>query len=317
MTETLGKIISKEKRDMVGEILLGIFGTEMCNLIKKALKDSLVDRDEDLIERIHSSIEEASKVFFEVYGSQFGKPSSSFLARQSNIEVIVKSIFYGSNFELSNELWPEGFDGAADASRQSLDFFVDKLNEIMMKDFRLNQIITEKKHISENEKNFKDIMELLGTLTQQGKTLENNKNFNNWIMKDEYGKESKIIEGKQYRKKFPNGLDYKYMFKDDLIYVEILDLHGQKSYYELDINGNVKDSKFPYELSEYKLIVAEDQIVNKNIFKLPNGFYREAYKLKWNKQADVIFNQKGEIQHINLRGGWEVKHLEKVITPKY
>ncbi|WP_276624052.1 hypothetical protein [Syntrophomonas wolfei] len=93
-----------------------------------------------------------------------------------------------------------------------------------------------------------------------------------------------------------------------------MDLHGQKSYYEVDINGNVINSKFPYQLSEYKLIIPNDQIVNKDVFSLANGFYREVYRLKWDKQADVIFNEKGEIQHINLHGGWEVKHFERIIT---
>lgn len=303
---------------MIGTILLGIFGNSIYDLIKGSLKDSFIEKDDDLIGRIHTALEEASKEFFLRYGDQFGQPESSFLARQANIEIIVKSIFYGNNFELVESLSSKGFDGAKDLDQEALYFFCSKLTETMMKDFRINKIIIEKNHIKESKETSNKIIELLDGLLQQQQKVEVNskeEKFDEWKITDLDGNESQIVEGKQYFQRFPNGVEYSFMFKAGLIYVEILDLHGQKSYYELDINGNVKDTKFPHPLSEYKLVISEDQIVHKNVIKLENGFYREVIMLKWDKQADVVFNDKGELQNINLHGGWEVKHNERSILP--
>lgn len=302
---------------MFGEILLGIFGNSIYDLIKAGLKDTFIDKDDDLIGRIHSALEESSKQFFVKYGIEFGEPSSSFLARKTNIDKIVKSVFFENNFELVNELSPKGFDGANDITQEALYFFTEKLNECMMKDFRLNKIIIEKNHIYESKETSKRIMDLLNNLQHmqiEGDTKE--EGFYGWTMQDELGNESPLIEGKQYVHKFPNGAETTYMFKNGLIYVDFIDIHGQKSYYELDINGNVKNTKFPYELSEYKLVIPDDQIVHKNVIKLSDEYYREVIKLKWDKQADVIYNLKGELIQINLHGGWQVQHLEKLILPK-
>jgi hypothetical protein len=200
---------------LIGEILFGLFGNTIYDLIKGTLKDVFLDKDDDLIQRIYNSLEEASSEFFKYYGNQFGKPSSSFLARQSNVEIIVRSIFYGNKIVLDKELSPKGFDADLDVSKEALDFFVNKLNEVMMKDFRLNKIITEKRHIWDSQANHKEIIELFDNITQHGRLLEKNKDsgFSDWIMQDENGNESKLIESKQYHQIFQNGLEYTYMLK--------------------------------------------------------------------------------------------------------
>jgi hypothetical protein len=303
---------------MLSGILVGIFGNGIYDIIKFSIKDTLLEKDDDFINRIYNSIEEASKLFFTKFGNEFGEPSESFLARQSNIDIIVKSCFYGNSFELIKEISPQGFDLSENLTYEALYFFVSKLDEVMMKDFRLNKIITEKRHINESKENSNKIMNLLNSLVQQNQksgdiTKENS--FRGWAMKDASGNDIPFVEGKKYIAEGDNGVEISCMFKNGQIYVDFTDIHGQKSYYELDIDGNVKDSKFPHDLSEYKLIIPEEQIVNKNTYTLSNGFYREVIKLKWDKQADVIFNSEKKIQQINLHGGWKVSHLERTISP--
>jgi len=303
-------------------ILIGIFGNSIYDIIKGSLKDSLHNKDEDLVTRIHSCLEESSKLFFQKYGHQFGEPSSSFLARQSNIDTIIKSFFYGYNSQLINELIPTGFDGANDVSSEALVDFISMLNSRVMGDFRLEKIVTEKQHIYESKESSEKILDLLSSLVNKGNDNEqDNKSktsgFNNWIITDESGNKSPLIEGKQYVQKFENGLQITSMFKDGLIFVEMIDLHGQKSYYELDIDGNVKNTKFPYELSEYKLVIPEDQIVSRQSILLGQGLRRDIINLKWNKTADVIYNHKEQLQQMNLSGGWEVKHIDKLIFPSF
>jgi len=91
---------------MIGGILIGVFGNLIYDLIKKSLKGSITEEDADLINRIYCALDEASSQFFHHYGDEFGEPYSSFLARESNIEIIVKSMFYGNRNELVKELSP-------------------------------------------------------------------------------------------------------------------------------------------------------------------------------------------------------------------
>lgn len=299
-------------------ILIGIFGSLIYDLIKESLNDSFRKEDADLINRVQTALEEASIQFFERFGDEFGEPCSSFLAREYNIDTIVKSMFYGNKNDLVKELSPKSFDGTKDVTIEALQFFVDILNEAMMKDFRLNKIIIEKNHISESHETSAKITNLIENLLNQGKVTDdkNNDSFKDWKITDEEGNEIDFIEGKQYIHKFSNGFEINVMFKNNLIYIEVLDIHGQKSYYESDMDGNVKDTIFPYALEEYKLIIPHDLIVHRNKINLANGFRREVIKLKWDKQADVVYNSDDQIAHINIRGGWEVKHKDKVISPK-
>lgn len=303
---------------MFGEILIGIFGNAIYDSIKEGLRDIFVDKDDDLVARVYDALEEASKSFFTEFDTDFGEPSSSFLARQDNIDVIIKSMFYGNNYDLVCQLSPIGFDGVPDVSNDALLFFVSKLNEAIMKDFRLNKIITEKNHIIESRETSNKILDTLNTMLKRDSDKAGLKepSFKNWVMKDEYGNEERIVEGKQYNIRFSNGIDITYMFKNELIYIDYLDVNGQRSYYELDTNGNVKKSKFPYNLSEYKVLIPEEQIVNKSATNLSNGLIREKIVLKWDRHADLIYNAKGELQYMDLHGGWEVKHMQRTISPK-
>jgi hypothetical protein len=304
---------------MLGEILLGVFGNGIYDIIKNVLKDVFHDDDDDLIQKVYCVLEETSKNFFDKYGDEFGIPSSSFLARQSNIDCIVKSLFYGNNYDLQKVLSVKGFDGTKDVTEDALNYFISTLYDNMLRDFRLSKILIEKNHIFQSQETSNKIIDMLNKLANQGQTSDkkDEETFKGWTMKDSYGNESPVIEGKSYTFKFPNGAEATYMFKDGLIYVDFIDIHGQKSYYELDINGNLKDTRFPYELSEYSLIIPGDQIVHKQIMHLPNGLRREVIKLKWGKQADVIFDSRNKLVNINLHGGWEVRHKEKLIVPKY
>lgn len=107
---------------MFASVLLGIFGNTVYDLIKESLKGTSSDKDDDLIQRIYTALEGASGQFFLKYDNKFGEPNSSFLAREENIGIIIKSVFYGNNVELVQELCPKGFDGAQDASKEALCF---------------------------------------------------------------------------------------------------------------------------------------------------------------------------------------------------
>ncbi len=294
-------------------LLMGVFGNAIFEIIKFAIKNKFADADDDLVDRIYNCLEEATKCFFEEYHDEFGDANSCFLARQKNIDIIVSHMFYDNNKDLVEELSVEGFDGAKPASKDALIFFVNKLFKLMMNDFRLNQIITEKDHIAEGH----EIMDMLKKFIKPTGSVSNSKEDrkDEWVIKDNQGNDTKLIEGRQYVFKFPN-IEYRIMFKEGNHYIEVINKNGQKSYYELDKNFNMKDGKLPYELAEYTLIIPEEEVVNKQIFKYPNGNRKETVKLKWNRLAIAVYDKSGELLDVDLRGGWEFKHNEKIILPR-
>lgn len=158
---------------MVSEVLLGMLGNTIYDAIKKTLKDKFTEKDEDLVDRILNAFKKASAAFFEKYSSEFGDEYSGFLARDSNIDAILKSVFYGNNDALEQILSREGFDGASDVTLGALQYFVDSLNKEMMEDFRLNKIIVEKGHISDSHETLKKIDHIITLLSKQIPQIEN------------------------------------------------------------------------------------------------------------------------------------------------
>lgn len=132
-------------------VLIGILGNGAYQTIKLLGKNVLgIDEDEDKVfERLYKSIELASQKFFEKYPYEFGRPESSFLARQTNIEAIIRSIFYGYQGNLCNEIDPNGFEKAPDALPEAIDFFLRTLEVTMREDYYLDRILADKRHMQD------------------------------------------------------------------------------------------------------------------------------------------------------------------------
>lgn len=306
----------------IESILLSILGKGAYDIIKGIGQNIFSDADEGLIGRLYNVVEKASNIFFKEYHNRYGKPSSSFLARQENIDIILKSIFYGNEGSLFEKINPKGFDGVDDVPKEVLNFFINTLESEMMQDFLLNKILIEKKHIKDSKEVGNQILETLNTFirkqSQQTQLLLPNEKpkavpKEDWKMTDDFGNELLFKQGERYVRRFSNGLEITFMIKDDSIFTELTTADGETSYYELDFDGNVKNSKFPYPLSEYTMDIPDGELINKKIIPIGNGFYKEVYILKWDRKAEVFFNKDAKIQKINLQGGWFVSHSEKKI----
>ncbi len=302
---------------MLEGILVGIFGNTIFTIIQSFLTNMFHDKDEDLNNRIYESLEAATEEFFKRYGDIYKTPHNSFIARESNIRLIVNSLFYGNNINLIKEIDRRGFEEEPNVSDEHLHFFIVTLNKIMKEDYLLDKIITEKIHIQESKEANENIKEILETVTGQStKDVKNNQNKAKWQLTDiATGREIPFIEGKKYHQKFPNGVEYIFMFNGNNILVDFKDIHGRWSYHELDLEGNAKNNKFPYPISDYKLVVNENDIINRTITPLANGFYQEVITLKWNRISKVIYDKNNEIQELEVSGGWKVSHDSKTISP--
>lgn len=121
------------------------------DILKYIAKELIKDQsdgyfDEDLLNNIYKAIDKVSDDFFAAYGDSFGKPSSSFLASKSNIELIIKSFYYDEYIDLDKELDKRGFDEAPEVSKEALSWFVEQFYMGARKYQNLNKIITEKEH---------------------------------------------------------------------------------------------------------------------------------------------------------------------------
>jgi hypothetical protein len=297
-------------------ILVGIFGNSIFAIIQSLMNSFLDDKDDDLNNRIYESLENATKDFFKEYDEIYKNPHSSFLARESNIRLIVKSIYYGKSINLLEELDRRGFDGEPDVSEEHLHFFVATLDKRMKEDYLLDKIIEEKTHLQEAKEVNENVKKILETVIGQP-TNETIEKKNNWQLTDlATGKDIPFREGEKYHQKYPNGVEQIFMIKGNKISVDFKDVNGRWSYHEIDIDsGNATNNKFPYPVSEYKIVVCESDIINKNVVHLTNGFYQETLTLKWDRRSKVIYDSNNKIQQLEVNGGWQVNQNEKTISP--
>lgn len=76
----------------------------------------------------------------------------------------------------------------------------------MMKDFEINKVIVEKRHISDSTNTSQKILEMLNGLMEEKQDGEGIKKegFDGWITKDEFGNTSPLVQGKRQSIKFEN-----------------------------------------------------------------------------------------------------------------
>lgn len=306
-------------------ILIGIMGNSLFKIIESFTKDKFGDKDKEVNKRIYEALEKTTKEFFDKYNATYLNPHDSFLAREKNIILIVKSLFYSSSIDLLAEIDRKGFGKGEDVSKEHLQVFLDILYKEFEKDSFLNKIITEKAHINASKIAFEDIKEtkegvkeildkLDGGDTEKIQKKESKKS---WELTDlDTGENMSLEEGKRYNKSFSNGVEYEYMLNGNKIYVQQKDIYGRISYHEIDIEtGGMSNSKFAYPLSEYVLDIDQDEIVNRKIISFSKGYYEEILTLKWNRVARVNYDSNRKIQGIELSGGWSVLNDTKTIVP--
>lgn len=129
LLETLGGLAIKVSLDLSKYIVANIFKKE----------------NDELINKVTKALDAAITRFFDKYGDRFGEPSSCFLERITNWDIIVGACFYGQQNLKWEDIDPHGFDEAPNADREAVEFFVRCLKEEMSKSWDLDKILREKK----------------------------------------------------------------------------------------------------------------------------------------------------------------------------
>lgn len=129
---------------MVGGLVASLLQNAAYDVIKAKLKD-----DNILESALHKAGTLASEEFYSKYGNEFGDPNHSFLARQNNWDIILRSIFVTADDLSIDMLNPEGFDGAKPATQEAMEYFVERLNSRIREHRELDRAFAEKQHFAE------------------------------------------------------------------------------------------------------------------------------------------------------------------------
>lgn len=81
---------------MIGDIIIGVLGNTAYDILKKFFKKHFGVDEDPILQLFIDSIKSTSSKFFHAYGDAYGTISSSFLSKENNWEILLKSIFYGA-----------------------------------------------------------------------------------------------------------------------------------------------------------------------------------------------------------------------------
>lgn len=103
------------------------------------------------------------------------------------------------------------------------------------------------------------------------------------------------------------------MVKGELACIEQTFKDGAIAYYEIDSAGGVKESKFPYPLESYQLIVPPEMIVWEDTRSLGNGLTETRYTLKWARSVVAIRDAQGRLAQLQLNARSRIEHAKRRI----
>jgi len=121
-------------------------------------------------------------------------------------------------------------------------------------------------------------------------------------------------EGRFYKTPTGQNTWFKYMMRDGWLHVEQQLEDGAIAYYEVNEEGNVRSSRMPYPLSEYKIIIPEDLILNQSRITSSLGTHAIETTLKWSKGIVVEHFNEGRFVGFNCQTGCSINQKTRIIT---
>lgn len=148
-------------------ILLGVSGNTIYEFIKLSVKHIFGQNNNEVTDKIYNAFETAVQRFYERYGNEFGNLSDSFLAREENWQIILKSMFYSNSRIITDDLIPEGFQEAKPATIESMNYFIEELYKEMKKDFFLDKIIKEKEFMVNTTEKINKVLKKIDSISKK------------------------------------------------------------------------------------------------------------------------------------------------------
>lgn len=282
-------------------IISTLLGAAAISTVKTLVSDIFQEDNQELLDTVYDAIDYASEKYFDRYGDQFGTPSDSFLSRQENWDVVLRSMFYGQDELKIEDFNLEGYNDAPTPTTKSLEYLIESLLNVMRKNWELDKILSEKKGLRQID----EIKSIVGGLA--------GKKGNNEILVQAFiDKEAKRpIQNKLYELNLENGARLTYMVKKDTACVEYIFPDGASAYYEVDIEGNVNKYKSPYPLDQYSVVLDHSLIISKSEITQKDGDVRSILELKWGKRIDMITDSKNKLKYFHVEGGCQINHIDR------
>jgi cellulose synthase operon protein C len=140
---------------IVGGLVVSLLQNATYDVIKAGFKSSV-----PLADAMQRAAMQATNDFLERYGDQFGTGQDCFLARQTNWNAIIQSLFISSTNLTVESFDPRGYEGVKTATVEALDYFIQRLKVRIKEDHALDHLFTTKDHIKEQTE-VKEVVERL------------------------------------------------------------------------------------------------------------------------------------------------------------
>ncbi len=89
--------------------------------------------------------------------------------------------------------------------------------------------------------------------------------------------------GRFYETKTGQNTKFKYMMRDGWLHVEQTLEDGAVAYYEVNEEGSVRNSRMPYPINEYRVVIPDDLVLKRERIPSQLGTHAIRTTLKWSK----------------------------------
>lgn len=125
-------------------------------------------------------------------------------------------------------------------------------------------------------------------------------------------------QNKLYKDNLSNGTYFEFMMKDDLLCLTQGFPDGAEAYYEITVEGRVKECRLPYPIKEYSVVIPDEMRVRTEVLKLPNGLIKEKNILKYGRNVTLLKDSRGKLLEADIQARFTLSQKDrtfKILSP--
>ncbi len=130
-----------------------------------------------------------------------------------------------------------------------------------------------------------------------------------------FADDEKIVANGYYEKDFGEQ-KLRYYLDGKYLHVEHEQAKGVIAYYVIDENGNIIDTKFPFPIHEYNVVIDSNLILKSIKQTLGDGSIKETLNLKWGNSATIVRDSSGNLKSFYASKDSIINHVKKLIWLK-
>lgn len=107
---------------------------------------------------------------------------------------------------------------------------------------------------------------------------------------------------------------FKYMMRDGWLHVEQQLEDGAIAYYEVNEEGSVRNSRLPYPINEYQVVIPDDLVLNREMVASSVGTHAIKTTLKWSKGTVTEHYLGGQLAGVECGARCAIDQKARTIT---